>query len=64
VFVDAMKKECEWCKNGFEQLFLDEDGTLAELTGKPGTWCHASDDFWWPCDAPPNEAIGDLCVIV
>lgn len=43
------ESECTWCSDGYERKLLDEDGVLVELTGLPGTWCHAYEDKWWPC---------------
>lgn len=40
---------CSWCEQGDKPEYLDQDGVLVSLTGKPGYLCHAQDDFWWPC---------------
>lgn len=29
--------------------FLDEDGVLVALSGKPGIFAHSSEDSHWPC---------------
>lgn len=50
---------CKWCEAGDTPKRLDEDGVRARFTGKPGTWCHAEGDSWWPCPrfnaAAPEE---------
>jgi len=33
-----------------DPVLLDEDGTFAEISGLPGRFGHAVDDYWWYCD--------------
>lgn len=40
---------CPGCGEGLAPVLLDEDGTLVSVSGKPGRWGHAQDDYWWFC---------------
>lgn len=42
---------CKSCAAGDAPVWLDEDGTLSKVSGRPGTLSHASGDHWWPCTA-------------
>jgi len=50
-FVEQRRAMCEWCARGKEPALIDEDYVLSILSGKPGEWSHAGDDYWWPCGA-------------
>lgn len=41
--------ECPGCQQGDPPRLLDEDGTLVSLSGNPGRWGHAHDDYYWFC---------------
>jgi hypothetical protein len=40
---------CRDCDEGRKPSVLDEDGTHSYITGRPGTMCHAAEEYWWPC---------------
>lgn len=41
---------CRWCQTGYARLMLDADGTCCAVSGRPGIWGHARDDYYWPCE--------------
>jgi hypothetical protein len=46
-----LQEGCPNCKSGApERVMLDESGTLCSVSGKPGRWGHAWDDYHWYCD--------------
>jgi hypothetical protein len=47
---EPTRKPCSWCAKGYARLLLDADGTLSSISGRPGIWGHAADDYYWPCE--------------
>jgi len=45
---------CEDCEKGASLKLLDRDGVLSDLSGEPGIWCHAHEEFYWACPARAN----------
>lgn len=48
---------CESCQQGDVPKLLDSHGVVMEKSDEPpeqATWCHAYEDSWWSCDAPPE----------
>jgi hypothetical protein len=48
--VEPAGGECEYCRKGVPLGWLDADGTLSHLSGRPSTLCHSVGDSWWPCE--------------
>jgi protein gp37 len=41
---------CAWPHHDeYPPEIIDDDGVLTSVSGRPGTLCHAIDDYWWPC---------------
>lgn len=55
VFVKQMGSRprgmCDWHQHGtFPPVWVDSDGVLPEVSGRPkADLCHAFDEAWWPC---------------
>lgn len=47
---------CQYCAKGDVPAVLDEDGVDVLISKEAGTWSHAIDDSWWPCEAFNLEA--------
>lgn len=57
MFVDELPvkpKVCKWCVVIGPAVLLDENGTLTEISKKPGRWSNPSGDGWGKCDSPPG----------
>jgi hypothetical protein len=50
---------CKDCEIGDIPKLLDRDGVLSSLSGEPGTWCHAHEEFYWPCPARISKRYRD-----
>jgi hypothetical protein len=42
---------------GNNPVLLDKDGVQSDISGEPGVWSHAYEEFYWPCPRRQNMTI-------